>query len=185
MDVRPTAVLALVLAYPTTFVLLTGEHSCGPVCLEPTAAGVAGLGGVVLASVAVAAVSSAVFALESRCAGKPFLEQLLCPNSVALAAIWGLFGGFLVALLVESAGLLEGEPVVLFASMVVYPFVWLLYGLTGPISLLVGLVGVEPGVEMTMIVRAVILGLGFALSLCWQLSVVGLGRWTTNQPTAH
>ncbi len=88
MDVRPTAVLALVLAYPTTFVLLTGEHSCGPVCLEPTAAGVAGLGGVVLASVAVAAVSSAVFALESRCAGKPFLEQLLCPNSVALAAIW-------------------------------------------------------------------------------------------------
>lgn len=173
MTDRSALVAALAVAYPLVYILFLGEPHCGPACVDGTAAGAAAATAALLACAALAAIAVRALELPARWRDGLPSAAIAEPSRAATALVVAVFACYL-AVLAVSATRPAGVPFsAVVASVVVYPFVWLLYWLTFPLALAFGALGVAAGSATTLVVRGVVLVGGFGLSLVYQLLVLG------------
>jgi|GEM_PF-3460227 len=178
---RGVAVLVfLVLAYPVSFLLFQGGRFCGPLCFEPTPNGIAAVVGslTVLAGLSFG-VATRDWTPESAANGS-IRSVLGAPSrrvQGVLLAVSALFVGFLV---LDSLTIAEAvwKPIVLPLSFLVFLPVWLLYIATFPLAIAFSALGVESPPALTLVLRAVVVFVGFPLSVVLQTGVLNaIARW--------
>ena len=164
----------LVLAYPVTFLLYEGGPFCGPVCFAPTPGGVAGVFGVLLLAGLLAVAITAGLRRAWPVDHRPRLGQLAAPPRPARAVLLGVFGAFVAFLTLDALTLYEAvwKPVVLPLSLLLFAPVWGLYVATFPLAILFSILGIGHAPGITLVVRALVLVVGFPLSAMLQTAVV-------------
>lgn len=169
-----TVVAFLLLAYPITFILFQGGRFCGPLCFQPTLQGVAAVVGslAVLAGLAIVA-TTRYWNPEATTSGSSW-RLLRAPPLLAqgvLLAIFGVLVGFLV---LDSLTIAEAiwKPIVLPLSFLVFLPVWVLYVATFQLAIVFPILGVESQPAFTLVLRAVVVFIGFPLSVVLQTVVL-------------
>ena len=166
----------LMIALPATFVLFQGGQYCGSFCFQPTFSGVVALAGVLVGTYVFASVTTAVLGLSTRWEGTRLQRWLLTPSRPAVGVVLALFGVFLLALTADSLDLYEAvwKPMLLPLSFPLFAPVWVLYGVTFPLSVVFSVAGVESTPAIRLVVRATVVVVGFSLSAVWQTLIVSI-----------
>lgn len=166
----------LMIALPSTFVLFQGGQYCGPLCFQPTLTGVVSLAGVLGGAYVLASITTAFLGLHTRWEGTRLQQWLLTPSRPAVGVLLALFGVFLLALTADSLNLYEAiwKPMLLPLSLPLFAPVWVLYVGTFPLSVIFSVVGVESTPAIQLVVRAVVVLVGFPLSAIWQTLIVSI-----------
>lgn len=164
----------LATAYPVTFLFFYGGEFCGPLCYEPTAgwalAGGATLLGLLVLAVAITPllVTGGQRDTDSR------LERFIPESPLVGSVLLVLFGVFVVAMVLDAGSVAEGtwKPLLIPASFAILPGVWAMYVLTFVLALPLSAAGVGTDSAITLAVRAVVLFIGFPLSVAVQALVL-------------
>jgi hypothetical protein len=174
---RPSVTLPfLMIALPATFVLFQGKRYCEPLCFQPTLTGVVSLAGVLVGAYVVASSVTVILGLSTRWEGTRLQRWLFTPSRPAIGVLLALFGVFLLALTADSLDLYEAvwKPMLLPLSFPLFAPVWVLYGVTFPLSVVFSVFGVESTLAIRLVVRATVVVVGFSLSAVWQTLIVSI-----------
>lgn len=174
----------LVVAYPATFALLQTRPYCGPDCgpfsVADVLALVAVVAGSLLASVLVVRPLLARTLDGPGSPSGPTANRVRSPSGPTVTVLVGAYLAFVAFLALDVANVAEAlwKPVLLPASLLPFAPVWALYAATFYLALVFQFAGVGPSSGLTLVVRSVVVLVGFGTAPIWQFFLVSglLGR---------
>lgn len=164
---------SLVLAYPVTVLLFQGERICEPVCFEATLESVVTVG---LGYLAILLVGAGVASVLPQTDGERWRNTwwLAAPTPGVGHVLLGIFGVFVLLMALDAMTIYEGlwKPVALPLSFLLFFPVWALYVATFPLAVLVSAVGFTGSPALSLVVRGLVVAIGFPLSVLFQYHLV-------------
>lgn len=182
---RSTNLAFLLLAYPIVFLQFQGGEFCRPLCFEQTMSGVTVVLGMLVFLTLVASWLTTRFGVESGESGgdtdRFVARWLTVPSPLASAILLSVFVVFLGLLVLDALIIAEPvwKPIAFPLSFFVFLPVWVLYVASFPIAIVFSLLGIDSPEVFTLLLRAIVVFVGFPLSVLLQARVLSAltGRW--------